>query len=188
VKHPHNFGFICEQVINKTFKLGSDVMQRAARVLLAAMILSSTTSYLPAKAQAPISTVPHTFALVQHIEQSMSVEKIKSKPAVKPNVKPMSKPIQKVHMLLTAYADNDSDQEKWVGQTASGKKPFVGMCAAPKQYPFGTKFKLPDGRILVAEDRGGKIQGHHLDVFVSSAKKADEFGKQYADVEVILPN
>ena len=49
---------------------------------------------------------------------------------------------------------------KCVSRMASGaswEKWMNKACACPKEYPFGTKFILPDGSKWVCMDRGGKI-------------------------------
>jgi hypothetical protein len=53
------------------------------------------------------------------------------------------------------YADGDCSSN-----TASGKNWELGVnkwAACPPEWDFGTKFRLPDGRVFECQDRGGAI-------------------------------
>lgn len=82
--------------------------------------------------------------------------------------------------------------------TASGVWPVAGRTvAADPSLPFGQELILM-GRVWRVEDRGRAIRGKRIDIFLSSCKKALEFGRQllpayvvpsmstlYADMEVM---
>jgi len=70
------------------------------------------------------------------------------------------------------------------GITASGKPAVGRICAAPPEYPFGTKFVV-DGVVWTCEDRGGAIKGNKLDLLFPSHQEALNFGRQYILVKVI---
>jgi 3D (Asp-Asp-Asp) domain-containing protein len=53
--------------------------------------------------------------------------------------------------------------------------------AADSRYSFGTKMIIL-GQVYTVEDRGGAIQGNHIDVYFDTHAEALQFGKKYADV------
>jgi 3D (Asp-Asp-Asp) domain-containing protein len=71
------------------------------------------------------------------------------------------------------------------------------ICAAPRNYPFGTRFDIPGIGVVVAEDRGGSIKAagdtvagkilvsDRLDVLFKTHREAKEFGVKYLEVKVI---
>ena len=70
-------------------------------------------------------------------------------------------------MEATAYTDDVESQGKWVGQTASGMKPQVGVVAVdPKVIPLGTKLYVEGYGEAIAGDTGGAIKGMRIDVFL----------------------
>jgi len=72
------------------------------------------------------------------------------------------------------------------GITASGKTVKVGMCAADKSIPFGTKLSVHGHRmVLTVEDRGGAIKGNHIDVYMPTHKQALQWGRRFISVEII---
>lgn len=73
--------------------------------------------------------------------------------------------------------------------TASGVMPQVGHCAVDKingqWVDFGTKIKLPDGRILVVTDRFGAGHNNRLDIFMDTEQECWDFGRRDLTCEVI---
>ncbi|SEP74849.1 3D (Asp-Asp-Asp) domain-containing protein [Lachnospiraceae bacterium NE2001] len=53
--------------------------------------------------------------------------------------------------------------------------------AADSRYAFGTQMII-NGQVYTVEDRGGAIQGNHIDVYFDTHSEALAFGKKYADV------
>jgi len=53
--------------------------------------------------------------------------------------------------------------------------------AADSRYSFGTKMIIL-GQVYTVEDRGGAIQGNHIDVYFDTHAEALQFGTKYADV------
>ncbi len=51
--------------------------------------------------------------------------------------------------------------------TASGRGVFFGELAAPTFIPFGARVTIPGLGVFTALDRGGAVQGNHLDIWVS---------------------
>ena len=77
---------------------------------------------------------------------------------------------------------------KKVGVTASGAKAKPGTIAADtSRYPFGTLMYVPGYGYGTVEDRGGAIQGDHIDVFFKSHREALQWGRVQREVYVWLP-
>ena len=93
-------------------------------------------------------------------------------------------PFYEVEMIVTAYDAGACCCGRYAdGITASGK-PAVGLiCAAPPEYPFGTKFVV-DGVVYVCEDRGGAIKGNKLDLLMPDHNSALKFGRRKLKVKV----
>lgn len=85
----------------------------------------------------------------------------------------------------TAYTDNVASQGKWVGQTATGMKPQVGVIAVdPKVIPLGTKLYVEGYGNCIAGDTGGAIKGRRLDLFYNTQSEVTKFGRK--DLKVYL--
>ncbi|MDR0885290.1 MAG: 3D domain-containing protein [Clostridiales Family XIII bacterium] len=65
--------------------------------------------------------------------------------------------------------------------TASGKTVAPGMIAMSSAYPIGTKVEI-NGTVYTVEDRGGAIQGNHIDIFVPTNAEAIARGRHMSDV------
>lgn len=78
---------------------------------------------------------------------------------------------------------------KKVGKTASGRKahPNETIAADTKRYPIGTIMYVPGWGYGRVEDRGGAIQGEHIDLYFKSHKQALQWGKRTKQVKVWLP-
>ena len=72
------------------------------------------------------------------------------------------------------------------GITATGKHAQVGMCAADwKVFPPHTVLYVKHGDQVVkqvVEDRGGGVNGNHIDVFVPAHSEALQLGTYTADI------
>jgi 3D (Asp-Asp-Asp) domain-containing protein len=99
-----------------------------------------------------------------------------------------------VRMLVTAYCPCPKCCGKYSdGITASGKSIYANdsrfVAADTSILPFGTKVSVPGyngGRPVPVLDRGGKIKGHHLDVFFLTHQRALQWGRRWVDVTVHL--
>ena len=95
-------------------------------------------------------------------------------------------------MKVTGYDNSKrstgkSPGERGYGVTKSGAKAGPGTIAAPRQYQFGTIMIVPGyGRGTVL-DRGGAIQGAHIDLWFPTTKQAMDWGSQHITVTVCLP-
>ena len=89
-------------------------------------------------------------------------------------------------MEATAYTDDVESQGKWVGQTASGMKPQVGVVAVdPKVIPLGTKLYVEGYGEAIAGDTGGAIKGNRIDLFMPTRSEASRFGRRVVRVRVV---
>lgn len=83
----------------------------------------------------------------------------------------------------TAYTDNAQSQGKWVGQTATGMKPQVGVVAVdPNVIPLGTKMYIEGYGNAIAGDTGGAIKGNRIDLFMNTQKECINFGRRQVKV------
>lgn len=84
--------------------------------------------------------------------------------------------------LLTGYCPCVKCCGKTNAITASGALATSNhTIAADRRYAFGTKMIIL-GQVYTVEDRGGAINGNHIDVFFNTHSEALEFGTKYADV------
>jgi 3D (Asp-Asp-Asp) domain-containing protein len=74
------------------------------------------------------------------------------------------------------------------GRTASGQPVRRGLIAADKSLPLGTRVRLDAGRYsgeyLVA-DRGGRIRGRIIDIWVPSNGEAIRFGRRPVKLTIL---
>ena len=64
------------------------------------------------------------------------------------------------------------------GLTASGKWTVPGVAGCSPEYPFGTRFILADGQVLVCEDRGLLVTFRYLDIWAPSCEAALVWGRR----------
>lgn len=100
---------------------------------------------------------------------------------------------------LTAYSDDPRSSEQWGSQTAMQTHTRLGVIAAPKNIPLGSKMYIPalknykaDGMFDV-EDRGGAIKvkadgTYVIDVWVPSHEEALEFGRKKTTIYLVDKN
>jgi 3D (Asp-Asp-Asp) domain-containing protein len=85
---------------------------------------------------------------------------------------------------VTAYSS--SPDETWGDGfiTASGRRVFEGLVACPRQFAFGTQFRIA-GRIYACFDRLHRKYDHRFDIWMTSKELARAFGKRRLVVEVV---
>ena len=89
-------------------------------------------------------------------------------------------------MEATAYTDDAQSQGKWVGKTASGMKPQVGVVAVdPSVIPLHTKLYIEGYGHAVAGDTGGAIKGNRIDLFFNTRNECRQFGRRNITVHVL---
>lgn len=71
-------------------------------------------------------------------------------------------------------------------RTASGTTPVAGRTVAgPAELAFGTQLNI-NGMIFTVEDRGGAINGQHLDIYFNSHEEALAFGMRTVPVFLVV--
>ncbi len=86
-------------------------------------------------------------------------------------------------MHATAFASDSKP-------TAAGTQAQEGIVAAdPRVLPLGTRVRVSNagaysGIYLVA-DKGSKIKGSHIDLYLPSAAEAKQFGRKVVTVEIL---
>lgn len=89
-------------------------------------------------------------------------------------------------MEATAYTDDVQSQGKWVGQTATGMKPAVGVVAVdPRIIPLGTRLYVEGYGPAIAGDVGGAIKGYRIDLFMANRGACMRFGRRQIRVRVL---
>lgn len=79
-------------------------------------------------------------------------------------------------------------RRKEVGLTASGTQARRGTIAADTRvFPFGTILYIPGYGYGRVEDRGGAIQGRHIDLYFPTHREALEWGRVMRRVQVWGP-
>ena len=119
-----------------------------------------------------------------------------------------SVPMEKRKLLVTAYYSPLPDQNFYIRGSyeadvrlngrgtngADGTQVYVGMLAAPKTYPFGTRVKIPGLGVGEVHDRGGAILAgkdyDRIDVWMGRGEeglaRALNWGARFVEGEVYL--
>ncbi len=97
---------------------------------------------------------------------------------------------QVLDITATAYAPGPHDNDQWGNKTFSGTQVRPGVIAVdPRVIPLGSHvlIKYPDGskEYAVAEDTGGAIKGHRIDVARWTVREARKFGIKPVKVYVL---
>ena len=91
--------------------------------------------------------------------------------------------VQVMDMEATAYLPTDGSAE---GITAMGIPATYGIVAVdPDVIPLGSRVYIPGYGYAVAEDTGGAIVGHKIDVAFDTVAECYEFGRQFIDIYII---
>lgn len=122
--------------------------------------------------------------------------KLTDKPVEKPVYKPPDKVMtyksieqpsrggRILHMEATAYCLEDGSG---TGLTATGTIPQEGRTVAvdPNVIPYGTELSINGKDGYIAEDTGGAIKSHRIDIFMNSRNEALQFGRQTVRVQIV---
>lgn len=86
----------------------------------------------------------------------------------------------------TAYCPCSRCSEGWGRKTSTGAIATSGHTIAvdPGVIPYGTKVMI-NGTIYTAEDRGGGVKGHHVDIFFNTHGETAQYGTRNAEVFLI---
>jgi 3D (Asp-Asp-Asp) domain-containing protein len=95
---------------------------------------------------------------------------------------------------LTAYTAGYESTGKRPGDPAYGitstgqhAREDLTVAVDPHIIPYGTKLYIPGVGYRIAQDSGGAISGHHIDVFYNHVDIARNFGVQRDKAVYILP-
>lgn len=93
-------------------------------------------------------------------------------------------------ITATAYAPGPHDNDQWGDKTYLGTDIRPGVIAVdPNVIPLGSRVKIeyPDGssHYAIAEDTGGAIKGHRIDIAKPSVNEAKDFGMQKVKVSIV---
>jgi len=94
-----------------------------------------------------------------------------------------------IKVELTAYCNCAICSEAWGSQTSMQTHTRLGVIAAPKDIPLGSKIYIPELKnykedgIFNVEDRGGAVvvksdDTHIIDVWLPTHKQVEEFGRK----------
>ena len=91
------------------------------------------------------------------------------------------------HVKLTAYCSCYYCSEQWGTKTSTGKRCISGRTIAvdPNIIPYGSIVEI-DGHKYVAEDCGGGVNGHHIDIYVDSHAETHlpQYNKKWHKIKV----
>jgi 3D (Asp-Asp-Asp) domain-containing protein len=88
-----------------------------------------------------------------------------------------------LRMLATAYTLECGNGD---GYTATMTRPRIGVIAVdPRVIPYGFLVYIEGYGYFRAEDTGGAIKGHRVDIFMVSRSEALNFGRRWVDVKLI---
>ncbi|HWR42123.1 3D domain-containing protein [Sporomusa sp.] len=153
--------------------IGSAVVIAAAAIPGMAAVVTSPDANSPA---APVATQEAPPLQTNQLAESSPPEEAGAK--------------QVLTVTATAYAPGPHDNDQWGNKTRLGTQIRPGVIAVdPRVIPLGSQvmIKYPDGtkEYAVAEDTGGAIKGHRIDVAKWTVKEASRFGIKPVKVYVL---
>jgi len=146
--------------------------------------LAITAALIPSLPLAPSLKFTETAPQPLAIQQSPEVAPADNNTPHESNTKKV------LNITATAYAPGPHDNEQWGNKTFSGTQVRPGVIAVdPRVIPLGSHvaIKYPDGSIeyAVAEDTGGAIKGHRIDVAKWTVSEARKFGIKPVKVYIL---
>jgi 3D (Asp-Asp-Asp) domain-containing protein len=89
-------------------------------------------------------------------------------------------------MTVTAYTSSEDETDDTPFLTASQDSCRLGVVASDTMFGFGTKLIIKGyngGRVCTVLDRGSKIKGYSLDVWMKTKEEARQFGRRKIKVK-----
>ena len=159
----------------------------AAAVGSAVVMAAATIPGVASVTTAPAPEPPATPVTAQEVP---SPQPQQTEPAAKPAPTEEETAQKVLSITATAYAPGPHDNEQWGNKTHLGTQVRPGVIAVdPRVIPLGSKvmIKYPDGtkEYATAEDTGGAIKGHRIDVAKWTVKEAYRFGIKPVKVYVL---
>lgn len=97
-----------------------------------------------------------------------------------------SLPKGKFTINASAYTAAADECGKSDGITASGLKVVEKRTlACPPNFPFGAKIQIDGMGVYSCEDRGGAINGNHIDIYMETKTEAFAFGRRNLIAEIV---
>lgn len=148
--------------------------------VVAASIIPGIAAILPSTDTNPQATPP----VAQEVPPQQADQTAQNVPPEEAGAK------QVLNITATAYAPGPHDNDQWGDKTRMGTQIRPGVIAVdPKIIPLGSQvmIKYPDGtkEYAVAEDTGGAIKGHRIDIAKWTVKEAYRFGIKPVKVYVL---
>ncbi|EIW20578.1 MULTISPECIES: 3D domain-containing protein [Pelosinus] len=148
--------------------------------VVAASIIPGIASILPSSG----TTAPEASPVTQEATPHQADQLAQNQPSEEAEAK------QVLNITATAYAPGPHDNDQWGNKTHMGTQVRPGVIAVdPKVIPLGSRvmIKYPDGtkEYAVAEDTGGAIKGHRIDIAKWTVKEAYRFGIKPVKVYVL---
>jgi len=88
---------------------------------------------------------------------------------------------------LTAYSGPQLGQAEPITATGTAARAGRTVAVDPKIIPLGSKIYIEGLGERIAEDVGGGVKGHHIDVYLGTVPQALHFGVKRGTVSVIAP-
>lgn len=156
----------------------------AAALGSAAVVAASIIPGIAAVVGSPSLTPPATEPTAQEAQPQQADQQAQNVPQEEAGAK------QVLDITATAYAPGPHDNDQWGNKTRLGTQIRPGVIAVdPKIIPLGSQvmIKYPDGskEYAVAEDTGGAIKGHRIDIAKWTVKEASRFGIKPVKVYVL---
>lgn len=111
----------------------------------------------------------------------VSLDETDAVPIARPVSSVTVKPLHAVYYEITAYCANEECCGEWAdGITYSGAPVEDGVTIAvdPDVIPLGTRVYIEGVGYRIAQDIGGAVKGHHIDLYFDDYQDALEWGRQ----------
>lgn len=160
--------------------------KKIAAAIGGAVVLAASAIHGLGTTVAPHETATPTTPAVTHEGQQLQTDQQPLKTASQEEAS-----AEKVlDITATAYAPGPHDNDQWGDKTHMGTTVRPGVIAVdPRVIPLGSRvmIKYPDGskEYAVAEDTGGAIKGHRIDIAKWTVKEAYRFGIKPVKVYVL---
>lgn len=156
----------------------------AAAIGSAAILATSIVPSIAVVAASPNQNTQVPPAATQTTQQQQNDQSTPNLPTEEAGAK------QVLDIKATAYAPGPHDNDQWGDKTYMGTKVRPGVIAVdPRIIPLGSHvmIKYPDGtkEYAVAEDTGGAIKGHRIDIAKRTVSEAYKFGIKPVKVYVL---
>jgi 3D (Asp-Asp-Asp) domain-containing protein len=91
------------------------------------------------------------------------------------------------HFKLTAYSGPQLGQPLPITATGTAARAGRTVAVDPSVIPLGSRIYIEGIGERIAEDVGGGIKGHHIDVYLGTVPQARDFGVRRGSVSMVAP-